>query len=511
MPTTRLLRPLLLFVCLFSTLALLSSAFFRSQDAPLKDLKISSRWLSRSESRSLEGDEQAGFDGDNDERNSHDEASPDYGLTGDNGLLIKAEEKDWATAELTDEDLNPSNVDEILKMDWVYDEESQEQTIPDRGDYRELFSLTTPGRKFFPVYHENGSIYDATILPHPSRHDTWIVLAQNQYPESGQIVCESGFLNGVLICGEEKMSLPTRPSPVKVSCSSDSNIHRYGEHVSNARMFHGPDVPYVTYDGPSQHTCYGQHLQDGRRLLHSFAVEQFTGQQTFKSPTEVQQIAESDGKGEHDFLFWDTAGKAYIHHTLFPSRNFADLKTDGSVGPNLGSIAAMQDAICMAKYMPRVQDEAHEWIQQATNSLSITLCKRKDPFCRTTEGNTHLMHIFNLASNYDNHLIYEPYLLLFEQDAPFALKAISQRPFWIHGRDVLSSNSSTFQYFGKEATIPEGHTERFSVTGLSWKTHAQRYHGFLDDPILLGLGIEDAQAAGMDVLADDLLQDLALC
>ena len=46
---------------------------------------------------------------------------------------------------------------------------------------------------------------------------------------------------------------------------------------------------------------------------------------------------------------------------------------------------------------------------------------------------------------------------------------------------------------------------------MAWKSREQRYHGYKDDEIMLGLGIEDYASAGIDVVAGDLLQDLGYC
>jgi hypothetical protein len=71
--------------------------------------------------------------------------------------------------------------------------------------------------------------------------------------------------------------------------------------------------------------------------------------------------------------------------------------------------------------------------------------------------------------------------------------------------------SFSMQYQGREEYIPEGHTEMFYMTSMSWKRHDQKYHGYLDDVMFLAFGIEDTRAGAIDVLAGDLLQDLAYC
>lgn len=122
------------------------------------------------------------------------------------------------------------------------------------------------------------------------------------------------------------------------------------------------------------------------------------------------------------------------------------------------------------------------------------------------------MHIFHHKTYYDFHGIYEPYLLLLNQTAPFQIHAMSQRPFWIHGRAALTKETGSLQYVDRQdENIPEGHTEMFYVTSISWKSHAQKYHGYLDDVLFLAFGIEDTRSGAIDVRAEDLLQDLGFC
>jgi hypothetical protein len=85
--------------------------------------------------------------------------------------------------------------------------------------------------------------------------------------------------------------------------------------------------------------------------------------------------------------------------------------------------------------------------------------------------------------------------MAFRQESPFELYGISKKPIWIRGR----------------RTGDEDWTEMLYVTSISWKARSQRYHGYLDDQMFLGFGIEDADTGGIDILAGDLLAELSLC
>lgn len=397
-------------------------------------------------------------------------------------------------------------------MDFPDDEEAV-STIPDRGDYRELFSLTTRDRRYIPVFIEGAGVHAPSLIPHPTKFDMWIILAQKlQRPEMyttfEQISCTAGFLEGVLICSDPFENF-TMPSTVQGNCEGDLAYINDFVGARAMRMFHGPQAPFVFYGSQSRHTCAGMWLQDGRTILEPFHLEKPLAK-IFSQSTEVQRPPPWKGVESDFFLFWDSDGKTYVHHQLYPERIFAELDIDGSVKENLAPEAARKDQVCMAKYMPIVKAN-YESIEQAGNSLAVTLCERLNEKCKPSSSNTYVMHVFHQTFNYDGHMVYEPFLALFQQTAPFALHAISQRPFWIHGRSALTNETHSPQYEAYPEDIPAGHTERFSISSISWKNHVQKYHGYSDDKIMLGLSIEDGRAAIMDVKVSDLLQDLAYC
>ncbi|ODH36263.1 hypothetical protein ACO22_02787 [Paracoccidioides brasiliensis] len=43
------------------------------------------------------------------------------------------------------------------------------------------------------------------------------------------------------------------------------------------------------------------------------------------------------------------------------------------------------------------------------------------------------------------------------------------------------------------------------------ETHGHRYHGYIDNVLIIGFGIEDFKTAGIDVVASNILLDLGIC
>jgi hypothetical protein len=439
-----------------------------------------------------------------------DEDGPGAQKHGDDVLeaepLLEAEQKHGGTSN---DDKEGSEDDENDDDDEGY------SPLPDGIDYRELFSLSTADRKYIPIFTGGAAIYNPNIIPHPTDHDLWIIVGQHeqsgkQSKYSEQLTCTGGIMNGVMICTAEPTVLPVDPS-INGVCEGELAYFNFRPGPRDARMFLGPDAPYIVYGSQSAYTCLGIWLEDVRMLLQDYEHERDVLPKLFTHATELQRPPPVKAIEKNFFLFWDSDGKAYAHHDIYPQRVFAQLSYDGSVGPDLALESAHKDNMCLTTYMPTLAPE-EESIHQASNSLSITMCKRKDPECVPDATNTFIFTVFHHKSFHDWHGIYEPYVMMFQQTAPFAVHAISQRPLWIHGRTTLTKDTHAMLYENEpNKEIPANHTEMFYVTSVSWKTHGQKYHGYLDDPLFLGFGIEDTRAGIMDVFAEDLFQDLGFC
>ncbi|KAJ4415213.1 hypothetical protein N0V82_007450 [Gnomoniopsis sp. IMI 355080] len=378
--------------------------------------------------------------------------------------------------------------------------------------HTELQSVTTQDRKFFRIKFGSEETFNPNILPHPHRDSTWIIVAQRAgiVQPSVELVCNAKFINDTLMCidadgsgfGEPK-PLPIEPTTAVADaskCPPELAFVTISFGPRDARVLYGPRSPFVVYGSNSQFTCFGQWIQDFRGLVPDWATdvggappagEAFTN----RAGTELQRQPPYGVMEKNWFLFWDAKGEPYVHFDITPSRSFAKLNADGSVGLDLALNSAKTDVKCLARYLPRLIGATLESVHQATNSLSVTLCRRADPECEPTEENTFVFIIYQHKTYYEFHATYHPYVMVFRQSAPFEVWAVSTRPLWISGRSLM----------------PNGDTEMFYITSMSWREKGQKYHGYVDDVLFLAFGIEDKSSAGMDVLAGDLLANLGLC
>ena len=379
------------------------------------------------------------------------------------------------------------------------------------SEHREVFSVSTTNKKYFMIEFDDRSAVNPNIIPHPSLKDTWIIVAQKHKSSVknsvwfAELVCNAAFKNGVLGCIEPPLILPIAATPGN-KCEGDLDYFSLNVGPHDARVFYGPRTPYAMYGSNSMFTCFGQWMLDFRVLVDwGFEISM---DNKFRLATEVQRPVPYGQVEKNWFLFWDKNEQMYVHYDVTPKRSFAKLEIDGSVGQNLAPLAAASDDICMAKYMPQAVMEL-ESVHQATNSLSITLCKRSDSSCIVDDSNTFIFTIFQYKTFYSFHSVYEPYVMLFRQTAPFEIYGVSTKPFWIHGRGKLNEDERPAPVVGEAK--PWNPLEMFYITSMSWKTHGQKYHGYIDDVLFIGFGIEDSRTAGIDIMAGDLMMDLGFC
>lgn len=429
-------------------------------------------------------------------QSSHQAAQEEEG--GNDGELVFNEEEDVSGSELSS---NHSESNEAAIA--IAHSSAPSGNAWDANAYIQLKSskLSTDKKWFKIIFGEQGT-YNPNIIPHPWKENTWYMIAQaSQWPGetkaalySRENICEATFKDGHMQCIRPQLSLPIA-STLSENCHEDRAWFTRMIGPTDARVLYGPDAPYIMYGSMSGYTCYGLYLHDLRRLAQwdSFVEPQ----DPFFWPTELRRPAPFGPVEKNWFAFWSDDGEMYLHHDMMP-RVLSRVSKDGkSVSTNL---APKEDEACLRQYLPKLTSE-EESIHQATNSLAVTMCKRQDPDCVKTSRNTFVFSIFQHKDPHAHH-IYQAYVMMFNQTAPFHVSGISSKPLWVNGREKPGD-----PHPGRL----DDDGEMFYITSISWKEQNMTYHGYLDDDLFINFGIDDTIAGTIDVVAGDLLRDITKC
>nr|POF19936.1 hypothetical protein CFP56_52185 [Quercus suber] len=427
-------------------------------------------------------------------------------VTGDTA----SQEKDKEDEEKEDEE-----EDTDPPFNYLSEEEHRVSIENNAMEHLEITSNTTirSDGKYFPIKFGTIESYNPNIIPHPYRDNTWIIVAQRDKKDDDNtywrtsLVCEATFVNGTLDCVKPPMNLPI-PSTTSELCHGKLEYFNFYIGPHDARVFYGGDGrPFIIYGSQSQFNCLGQFVQDFRRIADWGPLSSETNRtDTFFYATDLQRPLPYNDIEKNYFIFWDVDGQMYIHHDIVPTRVFAKLYPDGSISEDLAPLATT-DLQCMEKFMPEIKTVGNltwEWIHQSTNSLAITLCDRSDKKCRDAGNNTYLFTIFQHKSFY-GHGVYEPYLMLFQQKAPFQVHALSSKPFWIPGRGKPNDG------WAKGTWKPNDQSQMIFVVSMNWKEPGVGYNGFLDDELLISFGVEDQHSGGISVIVGDLMKEFSYC
>jgi hypothetical protein len=365
-----------------------------------------------------------------------------------------------------------------------------------------LSSLSGLHGQYMPVEFEG--TFNPSIVPHPTKDKRFIIASRYISNDTfmGLKACEAKFDFYALVCDPDTIQDLVIEQTSSKHCNDEATSELAKlQGQSDPRVFHGPSGIFITYGLHSQYACFGQAIQD---LGSVYPIGKTP--EVFPKQTEIQR-PDKYSKMEKNFMLFfgsvteggKTQVRRYVQHDLQPKRVFAELSSDGTVGGNIGLLS--KDDACLKALLPPLDRSAGETIHQSTNTLALTLCNRGT--CTPDDDNTILISIFHKKNYKYFHAEYEPYLLAFSPKAPFGVIGISSKPFWIQGRQVARRPPG---YHG-----PYGRTEMLYVVSMSWRSPKQSYQGFLDDSILLSLGIQDKTCAAADIYGSHLLACLQTC
>lgn len=244
-------------------------------------------------------------------------------------------------------------------------------------------------------------------------------------------------------------------------------------------------------------------------------------------------------------LFFPASGESYLHYDLSDphggprGRTFAKLVGNGLTTTNLTD---PQEVSCLQALNTNSSDSATQGVtwHQATNSLRLILCNRSDWSCTPGRHNTVFFAVVH--RKFPNFLRlplrYERHFIVWAATPPFAMLGISKHPILLANEtasgwpesenwadDPVNAEKVAQTKAGMRgnatATEPMGgkglwayFTYTVSIS-YAWGRRDDEPEtknvGYLDDEVVLGIGIDDAGQGFARVKAGDLLHCLRAC
>ncbi|KAL8961649.1 MAG: hypothetical protein Q9193_001832 [Seirophora villosa] len=343
---------------------------------------------------------------------------------------------------------------------------------------------------------------------------------------------------GGMRCASTPITLNVPPTP------AEQCFGKYGTYV-DVPGFHDPRVFWSGSGEPLMMVNTHLHppLQD---LLASSPMHPSLGPlktyptltELTRNPPETRSLIEKNW-----LLFFPSPGESYIHYDLsYPKNTSARGRTFAKLLGNGFTTANLTDALelpCLLDTDATESDEVKRggtW-HQATNSLRLVLCERKDALCRAQAENTVFFAVIHRKfPNYlDLPLRYERHFMVWSASPPFSMLGISQHPIlmanetasgWTESQnwddDAVNVAAVAHTKMHKNTTEPYGGKEYwayFTYTvsiAYAWARTAmeeagEKNVGFLDDEVVLGIGIDDKGQGFARVRAGELVQCLRAC
>ena len=239
-------------------------------------------------------------------------------------------------------------------------------------------------------------------------------------------------------------------------------------------------------------------------------------------------------------LFFTISGESYIHYDLSNPRRSDQGRTFAKViGGGLTTVN-LTDPL----ELPCIHENDEEpdkartggtW-HQATNSLRLILCTRSDTNCKPSVDNTVFFAAVHrkIENDYELPLRYERFFVVWSAFPPFGMIGISQHPILMANETALGWSASdnwdddaANAKLVAETKIRNGTSDPFGgkdywahftytvSIAYAWGRHKDGLEGknvgYLDDEVVLGIGIDDNGQGFARVEARDLVQCLRAC
>ncbi|KAI9768993.1 MAG: hypothetical protein M1840_004589 [Geoglossum simile] len=350
----------------------------------------------------------------------------------------------------------------------------------------------------------------------------------------GEKPCSNGDISylgaaGGMRCETEPVVLSVPPTPAE-SCEG-----KFGAYV-DIPGFHDPRIfwsgkgePLMMVNTQSRYACFGLWIVDLRTLYPPLSTLLTSAPNSpslgplmsYPALTELTRNPPSDRSPlEKNWMLFFPASDSYIHYEISPQggRTMAKILGGGLTTVNLTD---PEELPCLPETGQENQSQRGGRWHQATNSLRLILCERKGRGCEPSAENTVFFAVIHrkLPNSLDLPLRYERYFIVWSAAPPFSMLGISQHPMlvsnetatgfspkenWDDNTEALKEDKGNWAYFSYTVSIAY-------AWGRKLDGPMSKNTGYLDDEVVLGIGIDDKNQGFSVVMAKDLLQCLRAC
>jgi len=244
---------------------------------------------------------------------------------------------------------------------------------------------------------------------------------------------------------------------------------------------------------------------------------------SYPSLTELtRNPPETRGPIEKNWMFFSNRQASYIHYDIAPGeRTFAKLLGSGLTTVNLTDPMELSCINAVAN-----QKKVGSW-HQSTNSLRLILCERSDTSCEPNAENTVFFSMIHhkIKGHYGLPIRYERYFIVWSAIPPFSMLGISQHAMlmanetatgWSEEENWADDEDNRRRLAKGQEGKPMFATFTYTVSiAYAWgrkdDSSRDKNVGYLDDEVVVGVGIDDGAQMYARVKARDLLQCLRAC
>ncbi|KAJ8101586.1 hypothetical protein POJ06DRAFT_99196 [Lipomyces tetrasporus] len=387
--------------------------------------------------------------------------------------------------------------------------------------------------------------YNPNLLPYPAGSEHPYIGFARQSPRRGIIHHEIVYCDmdwgetpvigrRILRCiepGNARRLVLTDVASPSGSCKS----HRYLElkqgHMDPRIFFSPMGEPLMVVGMNGMTNCLSQYVIDLRAVVPGLADKMNLD----NVPVRYANLTElpRDDKAEVEknwFLLYDETNVEYVHHEFKP-RSIS--RADN--GKNILGRQPHGPPQCMKsllKDFSKTKDAANVY-HQATNSLRVTMC---DYPCEPSIHNTVLVSLVHIKYKNIYELFYRRIAIVTNVTAPFDIiartnnlmfagldektmlytvsmawdRSFNTRQDANRRRDAVSDTDHT-TYNTESAGNSSQKDERSNTTSKANKLVDDYYHGWINDVVMINIGVNDRDAAVLHVPMRDVLDCIVLC